>query len=79
MKDSKESKFAVEEGVVGVDDRNDFKIEDKGGERNDAKMGWPKATFLLLAETIALGVLSFPSVCHRIGIVGAELPPAIPH
>ncbi|CAO1618255.1 unnamed protein product [Sympodiomycopsis kandeliae] len=36
---------------------------------NYKTMGWVKAGFLLLAETIALGVLSFPSAYHRLGMV----------
>ncbi|KAI0063757.1 hypothetical protein BV25DRAFT_1934527 [Artomyces pyxidatus] len=32
-------------------------------------MGWVKAGALIMAETIALGILSFPSVFHRLGMV----------
>ncbi|TIB74275.1 hypothetical protein E3Q23_02750 [Wallemia mellicola] len=36
-------------------------------------MSWQKATFVLLSETIAIGVLSMPSACHRIGVVPAVI------
>ncbi|TIB70907.1 hypothetical protein E3Q22_02926 [Wallemia mellicola] len=32
-------------------------------------MSWQKATFVLLSETIAIGVLSMPSACRRMGVV----------
>ncbi|TIC16221.1 hypothetical protein E3Q13_03070 [Wallemia mellicola] len=35
-------------------------------------MSWQKATFVLLSETFAIGVLSMPSACHRIGVVGSR-------
>ena len=35
-------------------------------------MSWQKATFVLLSETIAIGVLSMPSACHRIGVMSEE-------
>jgi amino acid permease len=33
-------------------------------------MGWVQAGFVCLAEAIALGLLSFPSIFQRLGLVG---------
>ncbi|ETW77696.1 amino acid transporter [Heterobasidion irregulare TC 32-1] len=37
---------------------------------NYRSMGWIKAGALIMAETIALGILSFPSIFHRLGMFG---------
>lgn len=41
-------------------------------------MGWVKAGALIMAETIALGILSFPSVFHRIGMAPGTFESQIP-
>ncbi|TFY56367.1 hypothetical protein EVG20_g8950 [Dentipellis fragilis] len=43
---------------------------DAAGHINYRSMGWIKAGALIMAETIALGILSFPSVFHRLGMFG---------
>ncbi|KAA1477607.1 hypothetical protein DENSPDRAFT_615633 [Dentipellis sp. KUC8613] len=43
---------------------------DASGHINYRNMGWIKAGALIMAETIALGILSFPSVFHRLGMFG---------
>ncbi|PWN48237.1 hypothetical protein IE53DRAFT_389581 [Violaceomyces palustris] len=42
--------------------------EDDGTRINFKTMGWVKAGALIMAETIALGILSFPLVFHRLGM-----------
>ncbi|KAI0050785.1 hypothetical protein FA95DRAFT_1486634 [Auriscalpium vulgare] len=46
-----------------------FDASGKGeGQIDYRTMGWVKAGALIMAETIALGILSFPSVFHRLGM-----------
>ncbi|KAI0317438.1 transmembrane amino acid transporter protein-domain-containing protein [Amylostereum chailletii] len=40
---------------------------------NHKTMGWVKAAALIMAHTIALGVMSFPSVFYRLGMFGGVL------
>jgi hypothetical protein len=57
-----EDEFALDPfsaGVDGNDDHVDFRT-----------MGWVQAGFVCLAEAIALGLLSFPSIFQRLGLVG---------
>ncbi|KZV72461.1 hypothetical protein PENSPDRAFT_663740 [Peniophora sp. CONT] len=59
---------------VHIDERDE--IDPLEGVKSDElhinykSMGWVKAGALLMAETIALGILSFPLVFHRLGMFG---------
>ena len=77
MRGSIELRSSVDKDDGEIAEDRGEQVGEKGAMNNvhtveqheERKMGWPKATFLLLAETIALGVLSFPSICRRIGVV----------
>ncbi|KAI0317441.1 transmembrane amino acid transporter protein-domain-containing protein [Amylostereum chailletii] len=56
--------------VHDIDPFDQARNVDGEGHINYKTMGWIKAGALIMAETIALGILSFPLVFHRLGMFG---------